>query len=312
MTNSALRDAIESVLACPLCKAELVLEDALGRLRCTGCQGTYQVSDGIPTFLQGQTVIQEEEKQSRDALAAEYSYRDRQALMDLIGQHHCLSLMRKQAEEFRARFKPDEWILDIGIGNGWQWTGDGGGARVLGIDMSLGNLALARRLLGDRRHDVVLVCADAAALPVRDHAIAGVWSVQVFQHFPQNVLRSVQSELNRVLGDEFVMEMHNLNPAVLHRLIYRLFGKRFHCRGRLGPKELNRLSGREWTDIWRRFRGGRAQVSYGYSELFFHPDFRLRPRHYPMKLEQALARHAPGVASLFARQVRVSVSAGRL
>jgi len=252
---------------------------------------------------------QERERRFRDALATEQAPGDDQALLEAVGRHHCLPVMRRRAERFRAEFAPQEWMLDLGVGYGWHWARRGEGARILGIDFSLGNLTVARRLLGEDREDVVLVCADAAALPLRDHTMTGLWSVQTFQHFPPEVLRAVLKELERVLRAACVIEAYNLQPAALHRLLYRLLGKRLHCRGRLGEMELNRLTARQWSDLWRTFRGGRSQIRTGYSELWFHPDLRLRPRRYPVRLEEALGGHAPMLASLIARQAQVRVEA---
>ena len=151
----------------------------------------------------------------------------------------------------------------------------------------------------------MLVCADAAALPIRDRAISGVWSVQAFQHFPQKVFHKALSELRRVLRDEFVAEIYYLNPAWLHKVIYRLFGKRLHWRGKLGAMEWNLLSEKEWINVWGQFRGGRPEISSGYSELFFHPKFHLGPLAYPLRLERALATYAPKLAGLFARQMHI-------
>jgi len=304
---SALREAIAGVLFCPRCTAQLVIEDAETHVRCTACQRIYPIREGIVMFLHGETANQEEERRFRDAVAAEHMQRDREALWEVVSQHHCVPIMLKQAEEFRARLKPHEWILDIGIGWGWHWVEHREGAKIIGVDMSLGNLMIARRLLANQDHRVVLVWADAAALPIRNRAVAGVWSVQVFQHFPQNVFLRVQAELDRVLQDEFVIELYNLNPALLYKIIFRALGK--PLQGKIGQLELIRLSAKEWTDAWRKFRDGRVTISHGYSEMFFHPNFRLRPQRYPVRLERVLAERFPRLAAIFARQVQVSVEA---
>lgn len=271
------------------------------------CRRTYPIIDGILVFLQGEPLDQEEERRFWDALAAEHVRSDRRTLLEVVARHHCIPIMRRQSGKFREQFKPHEWILDVGVGYGWHWTGQGVGAQIIGVDISLGNLMLARRLQSDSDGSVVLVCADAVALPIRENSISGIWSVQTFQHFPQRVLTRVQSELNRVLRNEFVMEIYNLNPARLHKVIYRFFGKQFHCRGKLGVMELNRLSAEEWANVWRWFRGGHPCVTRGYSELFFHPDFHLRPWPYPLWLEHALVTCTPKLAALFARQVHVRI-----
>lgn len=309
MRTDVLRRVVEEVLCCPRCRGKLALEANGRTMPCQGCAAAYPIHEGIPVLLPDGPVVQERERRFRDALAAEQAAQDGQAVLEVVGRHHCVPVMRRHAARFRARFTPDTWVLDVGIGYGWHWTRPGEGARILGIDFSLGNLTLARRLLGEDREDVVLVCADAEALPLRDHTMTGLWSVQAFQHFPQEVLRAVLHELERVLKAACVIEVYNLHPAALHRTLSRLLGKRLHGRGPLGEMELNRLAVREWVEVWRTFRGGRSQIHAGYSELFFHPDLRLRPRRYPTRLEAALAGYAPALASLIARQAQLRIEA---
>ncbi|MCX5816443.1 MAG: hypothetical protein NTX75_09415 [Proteobacteria bacterium] len=66
--------------------------------------------------------------------------------------------------------------------------------------------------------------------------------------------------------------------------------------------ELQRLCESEWIGIWKPFRTGQVRIHVSYSELFFHPDFHMRPDPYPVKLEQFMTEHLPGAASLIARQ----------
>ena len=300
-----LSHALEEVLACPVCKGRLVLTDAGAGIGCTSCGGAYPIQDGIPMLLNPDLLAQEEERRCRDTVAERFLRSDRAQLLAEVARHHSIPVMLKESREFQQKFKPHEWILDLGIGWGWHWEGNDPDLKILGVDMSLPNLLLAKRLLG-KNDRVVLVCADAALLPVRDRTISGAWSVQVFQHFPQHVLDRVQNELARVLReDEFTMEIYNLNPPLLHKLIYRLLGRKMHVRGKFGEMMLNRFSAREWTAIWQNFRQGNPKISHSYSELFFHPEFRLRPHPYPMKLEHLLARKLPGLAATFARQVQV-------
>lgn len=302
-----LKAAIEDILVCPACKGALSLDNTGICVDCLRCHRAYPIKDGVLVFLDDRSVVQAEERRFRDALAAEYIGSDPNALLEIVAQHHCVPLMQRLAEAFHARLKSQEWLLDIGTGFGWHWIEQSEGAKILGVDMSLGNLSLARQLLGRNNPRVAFICADAATLPIRERSISGLWSVQVFQHFPPEVLHSVLAELHRVMRDEFVMELYNLNPALFHRAIYRLFGKRLHCSGKVGPMELTRLAAEEWAAFWRPFRGGRTQISCGYSELFFHPDLRIRPRRYPIGLEEALVTKVPRLAALFARQVRVRV-----
>ena len=307
MIHSDLQQVVEEVLACPYCHGPLLLAREADRIYCSACHAVYRISEGIPIFLQGGSIAQEQEKRFRDVLASKHEKSDAEALWEVVGCHHCIPIMRRHAENFRDQFKPGQWILDLGIGYGWHWVGQDLAAKILGVDMSLGNLKLARTYLDGRDGGVILVCADAAALPIRQGVISGVWSVQAFQHFSQAVLKSAQAELERVLMDEFLVKIYNLNPAWMHRILYRLVGKQMHFRGKTGEMELNCLSAKEWSDVWRKFRDGRVKISHGYSELFFHPSLRLRPRRYPVRLEYALADYVPKLVALFARQAQVRV-----
>ncbi len=194
-------------------------------------------------------------------------------------------------------------MLDVGIGYGWHWYRQENpeGRKIVGLDLSLGNLLLAQKILG-RDDPVLLICADASRLPLRDASLSGAWSVQTVQHFPEAVFDAFHREIDRVLQPRCIMDVYNLNPALMYRLAYRLLGRRLHGRGRIGAMELNRFPVSQWMARWRGFRPGRVEIRQGYSELFFHPEFYCKPKNYPVRLEQKIAAGLPGLASLFARQ----------
>jgi hypothetical protein len=154
---------------------------------------------------------------------------------------------------------------------------------------------------------VLLICADATRLPFRRAGVAGLWCVQVFQHFPSALLHAVTEEMDRILAPAVAMEMYNLNPAPVLRAIYRLCGRRLPRSARVGPMEVNRRTAREWIELWRGFRGGRTRIVPGYSELFFHPDFRLMPPCYPAKAERCLTERFTMLSSWIARQVQLRI-----
>jgi uncharacterized protein YbaR (Trm112 family) len=307
LEQKALQPAIQQLLACPTCRGALDLEPVKKHLRCISCQHRYPIIDGIPVLLpNGGSRGQEDERIFRDNLAAENMNCNRGALLDIITRHHCTRVMSRKAREFRKRFAATDWILDIGIGYGWHWTAQDVGGQIVGIDFSFGNLKLARHILGNTGN-VLLVLADAACLPLQEHVVAGVWSVQVFQHFPSFVFSQVLTELDRVMQNQFHMEIYNLNPALLLKVIYTVFGKRLHTQGRAGLMELERFAPYKWKELWHSFRPGTARIQLDYSELFFHPDLHFRPRVYPLFLERCVAKYAPRVAALIARQGQIYI-----
>lgn len=303
-SSSLLRTAVRDVLMCPDCDGSLSISPEGGQLSCNHCSKSWPVDNGIIHLMYGDLSTQEAEWRLReDTMKRHQSGKDQ--ILAVVAKHHCLRVMYEKARMFRSRFRPEEWILDLGAGTSWYWSRSGG-ARLILADFSLESLRVARQLLGDSQ-PAIFLWTNAQRLPLKTKAISGLWSVQVFQHFPESILQSVQGELDRVLRDNFAIEVYNLNPAVLHKAIYRLMGRRLHCHGSLGEMELNRLSPHEWKQVWREFRGGRGRISSNYSELFFHPDLRFRPQHYPIGLEHTLTKYVPRLAGLFARQTQVRI-----
>lgn|GEM_PF-778367 len=297
-----LSEAVEQILACPICKGSLNLKDIGNQLTCKCCQRSFPVHNGIPIFLNDKNLIQNDEKLFRDNLASKYINSEKFDLIRFAGEHHCIPVMKCLANSFRARLLSESWMLDVGIGYGWHWSDMvDTKARILGIDMSLGNLLIAKKILG-ADSNVLLICADAFELPICNDAIFAVWSVQTLQHFPNAVFDRFLDEMNRILKHNFRAEFYNLHPAALYRGLYGIFGKHLHRTGFTGNMELQRLSESEWIGKWKPFRPGQIRICAGYSELFFHPDFHIRPDPYPVKMEQFITEHLPGLSSLIARQ----------
>lgn len=136
----------------------------------------------------------------------------------------------------------------------------------------------------------------------------GVWSVQVLQHLPREILDRVLVELRRTLRPNFGAEVYNLNPDLLNLFACRVLGRALYRRGEMGPFHLDLLAGEEWRARLALLVSGEAdRLQIGYSELFFHPRLRIRPPRYPLALERLFLR-IPGIARLIARQVHVSVA----
>lgn len=302
-----LKRALDTVISCPTCRGHLSFSTEGMNIECEGCGSRFPIVDGIPIFLSGSPTAQESEIIFRDNLATKNQGIGRDGILNLVSRHHCIPVMYRRAIDFTKRMKKGDWILDIGIGYGWHWNNsDLNGANVLGIDSSLESLRVAKELLSDNEGNVVLVCADASLMPVAEAVISGVWSVQVFQHFPSLTLDAVKKELKRVTKPTSTYEIYNLHPAWIERFLYRIAGRKYHTSGTVGLMELNRLTVKEWLNFWSDLSDGQ-QVTFGYSELFFHPNFRLRPRPYPLETEYLLTTAFPGLASLIARQSHVKI-----
>lgn len=88
-----------------------------------------------------------------------------------------------------------ETVADIGCGNGAylaELARRGHAGPVLGVDLSLGMLAAARR----RVPVAALVAGDAAALPLRDHAADLTLAPHMLYHVPD--LQGAITELRRI------------------------------------------------------------------------------------------------------------------
>jgi SAM-dependent methyltransferase len=120
------------------------------------------------------------------------------------------------------------WCLDLGAGGGHVATDlerdagrDGRAVRVVGVDSKLSHL-LAGRRFGSPQHPVV---ADAAALPIRDGALACAFSHLFFHHFDVAGNRRVLDEMRRVAERAVIVDLRR-SPilAALVRPGLRLLG----------------------------------------------------------------------------------------
>ena len=266
------------------------------------------LKDGILSLMEQANGGQSGELATREAGMKSHREKSPKQIMAKIAQHHSLAVMGHRAATFRQEFPETEWILDIGGGTGWYWKGTSG-ANIALVDFSLEKLYAARLLLGPEDR-VLLIHADASQLPFQPRAVSGFWSVQVLQHLPSETLYGLLAELKRVGKAEAQAEFHNLNYAWLHRVIYRLLGRRLHHRGVLGNYLLNRLTAAEWCVALQSLSAvnlDESGLEVGYSELFYHPNFRLLPTRYPVGLERFIAQNLPSIAALFARQVHLRI-----
>lgn len=216
--------------------------------------------------------------------------------------------MSKKAEDFRLKFDSADWILDIGCGSGYYWLNSRAGGRLILIDFAYGNLKAAQHLLEEQK-GIIFVQADAAHLPLKLRSISGAWSIQVTNLFVDSVFDLFLSELKRVLKNKYLIDVYNLNPALFHRILHRIIGKKMHIKGEWNGMWLNLYDRNELLRKWQNLSTS-AKISFGYSELFFHPYLHLRFQgRYIVLMEDFFAK-APQFARLFARQIDIKFSSG--
>jgi ubiquinone/menaquinone biosynthesis C-methylase UbiE len=251
------------------------------------------------------TLIQKEEQRIREELALAHYDTGPAGILKAVSRHHCIAVMSERARSFRRRFNPAEWVLDVGSGSGYYWRGSCG-AKLILIDFTINNLKAAKTLLKDEKN-IILIQADAAHLPFKSGLISGAWSVQATQHFPEAVMASFLSELKRVLGDSFLIQIYNLNSAGLYRILCRLLRKKLQRR----DEAENNLAFRRYTafELRRSFRSllpaGRHKI--GFSELFFHPDLHFCPQTAGIIFLERLFSRWSRLAGLFARQIQIEI-----
>ena len=299
-----IKRSLSEILCCPACRQDLELIKS--RLQCLSCLNEYNIQDGILSLLvSGVNEGQIDELELRENVARKHRDKTPEKILETVSQHHCLSLMSQKAKNFRRKFDPNQWILDIGCGTSYYWSDTKGGNLIL-LDFGLENLKVSKTLIKEQ-NSVLFVQADAANLPIKTHSLSGIWSVQVTQHFPDIVMKPFLEEVKRVLKDEFSIEIYNLNPAWLYKFLYGLHGKQLVLRGKTGGMVISRLNADELSDLWKGVVQN-SRVEIGYSELFFHPMLGLKPRGNYIKIPDNLFSNLPWLARALARQIMVKIS----
>jgi ubiquinone/menaquinone biosynthesis C-methylase UbiE len=104
---------------------------------------------------------------------------------------------------FLSLIEPEARVLDAGCGAGrdMAWM-EAQGARVTGVDLSVGMLAQARRRLRGE-----LLQGDLRRLPFPDGAFAGVWCMAALLHLPKADAPAALAEMRRVLAPRGVLHL---------------------------------------------------------------------------------------------------------
>jgi len=192
---------------CPRCRGTLVPppSDAIPTLECTRCSATYPVVDGIPDLrvpdacaidLRADTEVARALALEADALSLEDLVR--RALSSRSPREWTqarLDLRTRQSLEGPERMRAEvrDWlrpclegagpVLDAGCGFGGLIAAAAAeGIEVVGVDASLLNLVVARRLLAARGQRARLAAALVEHLPLADASLSALLALDVVEH----------------------------------------------------------------------------------------------------------------------------------
>lgn len=208
--TSPLEAAWATYLACPKCAGDLRAEPAgaAQRLVCGSCAAGFPVHDGIPSFIDVQKSEQAAEIAQRDAESIAYEG------MFLAWEDYLE--VAPIPRDLRGR--AGDWVLEVGVGTGRALREYVRGvAGVVAVDFSLESLRHVRRSLAlqpDDQKKLVLVHADACALPVRPGVFDRCLSFGMLQHLPSPEHRArAVAGMGRALrpGGRFVMQVRHWN-----------------------------------------------------------------------------------------------------
>lgn len=126
-------------------------------------------------------------------------------LHTLLDEPHFFSLAQRLASgNYRAVRQairrelgplPDRWVIDLGCGTG-SLADEFGGARYMGVDVSLAYLRFARRTAGGR-----LAVMDVIELALRDDTFDAALAVGLTHHLDDQSAKRLACEIRRVCQD---------------------------------------------------------------------------------------------------------------
>lgn len=190
--------SIAKILACPNCKLELRSEN--NSLLCPRCKEKFLIIGGIPILLSrlyGDTEITQEKwdknytSWGKGKRLANYLSEYRQDYLDDI-----LTPINKL-----WRVEPQSIYCEIGCGPaivGLEMAKRG--CQVVGIDLSLTGLKLAKKLYEQEKVKGFFVCGDILKMPFKTNSFDFIYGGGVLEHF-EDTLGAVR-ELYRILKND--------------------------------------------------------------------------------------------------------------
>lgn len=201
---------------CPVCRGGL--EDQQNSLKCGPCRRVFELIDGIPDFrlTMPSWIDTAEDSATARTLVARNLPLD-QLVRAVYSRREGWDAARvdrrtREVLEGRQRLHDDlgGWLepviaggpfLDLGCGGGMLMAAAADlhpGLSVVGIDVSMTWLVVAKRLVTERGGKPFLAAAMAEALPLADESIPAIVSLDVIEHVKQP--DAYLAEINRVLA----------------------------------------------------------------------------------------------------------------
>ncbi len=239
-------DSLLEILRCPVTGTCLRLDGSC-LINADGSQ-RYAVVDGIPMLISPllsathsgyQHVLDEN---NRELHAGQVTDQELDDFLDHMVKSTCGNLF--SGVKLRGDYPLGSFpqfnggtILDVGCNWGrWAIAGAASGQRVVGVDIHLRSLRLARFLAQKISPENMpqFVLADARQLPFADETVSGVFSYSVLQHLSRENAGNVLDEFGRMMppGAECIVQMPNKRGvySTIKRLMHGVRDEEYNVR----------------------------------------------------------------------------------
>lgn len=215
MSDSQIAKRLLNIWCCPRCKQQLA-HDRESSLCCKACAVIYPCFDGIPDLrVEGKSWINQEQdramavqliretegfsteqllkyvfRTSKDFTAKDIETRTRQVIAGIE------RLRGETGGWLKNCFSPMTIAMDLGCGPGQLIAAAAGAGTVIGVDVRLLWLLVAKRLIAEHGGTPVLAAGMAESLPLADDSLDAVVSLDVIEHVGN--VKAYLKEINRV------------------------------------------------------------------------------------------------------------------
>ena len=112
-------------------------------------------------------------------------------------------IRRTQATAFYLGITPEDFILDVGCGEGFVISHFLKAGYVVGVDTSISSLLIAKQKLHEL--NIEFVCADACNLPFRNNVFNKITMLEVLEHLPKKTQKKTCQEVDRILKKKGIL-----------------------------------------------------------------------------------------------------------